>query len=156
MEKPKSLSEYTLIEQEIVKNKLNELLVNYKDKTYDYYCTYYSWRHKWEAKNIYFYVPELNSFFFMTPDHIVKDLEYRFPRETVNDNLMNYSINNIYSIDDIADCRHHYYESFENKSIVFPEVLELFREKNPYCSIDEYKDKIKFRQNNESFRNFYG
>ena len=156
MEKPKSLSEYTLIEQEIVKNKLNELLVNYKDKTYDYYCTYYSWRHKWEAKNIYFYVPELNSFFFMTPDHIVKDLEYRFPRETVNDNLMNYSINNIYSIDDIADCRHHYYESFENKSIVFPEVLELFREKNPYCSIDEYKDKIKFRQNNEAFRNFYG
>ena len=81
-----------------------------------------------EAKNIYFYVPELNSFFFMTPDHILKDLEYRFPRETVNDNLMNYSINNIYSIDDIADCRHHYYESFENKSIVFPEVLELFRE----------------------------
>jgi len=156
MEKPKSLSEYTLIDQQIVKNRIDELLKNHQQESYKYYCNYNDWQHKWEAKNIYFYVPELNSFFFLTVSHLLGDLEFRFPQENVNDKLLNYSINDVFSIEDIADCRYRYYDSFQSKSLIFPEVLELFKEKNPYCSIDEYIQKIKFRQDNEPPRNYYG
>lgn len=160
MEKPKSLIEYTLIEQEFVTNALNELLDNHKSNSYkDFFRTrneylgYNETKKVNESKNIYFYVPELNKFFFVTTEHLLKDLEYRHPNEPVRERLLDYNRNEIFSIDDLADCRYGYYCNFSDKSIIYSEIIDKFKEKNPYSAIYEYEEQVE-RGRNNNFRNY--
>lgn len=157
MAKPKPLIDYTLIEQEWVTNALNELLENHKSNSYkDFYkCNGGGYTPANESKNIYFYVPELNKFFFVTTEHLLKDLDYRHPNEPVRERLLDYNRNEIFSIDDLADCRYGYYLSFSNKSIIYPEIIDKFKEKNPYSAIYEYEEQVEKRRNS-NFRNYRG
>lgn len=160
MEKPKPLIDYTLIEQEWVTNALNELLENHKSDSYssffrieNEYKGFNEYKKINKSKNIYFYVPELNKFFFVTTEHILKDLEYRLPTEPVRERLLDYNRNEIFSIGDLADCRYGYYCDFADKSIIYPEIIDKFKEKNPYSAIYEYEEQIERKKNN-GFRNY--
>lgn len=152
MEKPKSLTDYTLIEQQYIINRLDELLENHQNEPYSnfFYKSSYSYDNEKSYKNIYFYVPELKRFFFVSTEHLVHDLEYRYPTELVRDRIKNYSKNGIYSIDELADCKHGYYSSFDSKSIIYPEVIDLFKSDNTYSALQEYKDLMNRRRENHN------
>lgn len=144
MEKPKSLTEFDLIDQAYITNRLDELLEKHKNEPYDNfsYKSGYTFDKERSYKNIYFYVPELKKFFFVSTEHLLFDLEYRYPTELVKDRIKEYNKANVFSIDELADCKHGYYSSFDEKSIIYPEVIELFKEDNPYSALQEYKEKI--------------
>lgn len=157
MEKPKSLTDYSLIDQQCITNRLDELLENHQNETYSNFF-YENYSHTKKAKNIYFYVPELKKFFFVSTEHLLRDLEYRYPTELVRDRIKNYSKNDVYYIDELADCKHGYYSSFDDKSIIYPEVIDLFKNDNPYSALQEYKDlmnKSRENQNNNYWRYGY-
>lgn len=137
-EQPKALTEYTLIEQETIIAELNKVLKNHLNDSYNSFCRYRDYNKTYEHKNIYFYVPFFNKFFFISTEHLVKDLAYKNPNESVSERLLNYSKNNIFSMNDLSDIRHGYYSSFSEMSVIFPEVIDLFREHNQYCAINEY------------------
>lgn len=137
-EQPKALTEYTLIEQETIIDELNKVLRNHLNDSYNSFCRYLDYNNTYEHKNIYFYVPFFNKFFFISTDHLLKDLAYKGPHESVGERLLNYSKNSIFSMNDLSDIRHGYYGGFSEMSVIFPEVIDLFREHNPYCAINEY------------------
>ncbi len=145
MEKPKTLSDFSLIEQEFIVKRLDELLEKHQNEPYSnffYTSGYYYDNNKKHFKNIYFYVPEVKKFFFVSTDHLLRDLEYRYPTEPVRERIKNYSKNDVFSIDELADCKHGYYSSFDNKSIIYDEIIDLFKSDNPYSSVQEYKELI--------------
>lgn len=156
MEAPKKFNDFSLMDQEYIVNRLNELLENHKNEPYEKfsYKSGYSFDKERSYKNIYFYVPELKKFFFVSTEYLLFDLKYRYPAELVRDRIKEYDKNNIFAIDDLSDCRHGYYSSFDDKSIIYSEVIDLFKDDNPYSAVEEYKDLIT-RRINEANNNFW-
>lgn len=146
-EKPKALTEYTLIEQSSIVEALDQVLKNNLSTTYNR-LLYADYSKNYHAKNIYFYVPLLNKFFFVSTDYLIQDLLFHNIHEPVKERLLNYSKNSIFSIDELSDVKHGYYNSFSERSIIYPEVIELFREQNPYCAINEYKTFFEEKKRN--------
>ena len=72
MEKPKNISEYTVIEQQAIIDELDRLLSTH---TEDYYGVFYNdnkYSNQRTYKNIFFYVPVLNSFFYVNTNYLSK------------------------------------------------------------------------------------
>lgn len=63
MQKPKNISEYTVIEQQAIIDELEKILKNHKEDYYSAFYTENKYTRNRTYKNIYFYVPLLNSFF---------------------------------------------------------------------------------------------
>lgn len=149
-EKPKALSEFTQIEQEAIISELNKLLERHKTESYSifYYNTNY---HKENmSKNIFFYVPSVNKFFYLPTDYLLPDLNYHYPNESVGDRLLNYDKNTIFSIDELHDIKHGYYGYFSDKTILYKEVIQKFVLNNEYSGIREYEEFVNNEKNQEN------
>lgn len=154
MKKPKNISEYTVIEQQTIIDELNKLLNKHQN---DYYGSFYetnSYNNLRTYKNIYFYVPVLNSFFYINTQYLERLLEKDYnSTNSVGDTLLKYNINEINNIESLEDIKHGYIYSYTARSIVYNDVIELFKENNKYSGIEEFENYILDPDNYNRFYN---
>ena len=140
MEKPRNISEYTVIEQQAIIDELDRLLSTH---TEDYYGVFYSdneYSHQRTYKNIFFYVPLLNSFFYINTSYLSSFFDRNFNSiNSVGEFLMKYNRNEIFNIKSLEDVRYGYFYGFSSRSLIYNEVINLFKENNKYSGIDEFK-----------------
>lgn len=153
MNKPKNISEYTVIEQQAIIDELEKILEFHKK---DYYSAFYTdnqYRHTRTYKNIYFYVPLLNSFFYVNTGYLSTFLDNNYnPINNVGDALLKYNKNEIFNITSLEDIEHRYFFDFDGRSLVYSEVLDLFKENNKYSGLNEY---IAFLDHKNVPRRYY-
>ena len=118
MQKPKNISEYTVIEQQAIIDELEKILKNHKE---DYYSAFYT-ENKYTRnriyKNIYFYVPLLNSFFYINTNYLANFLDNNYNSiNNVGDALLKYNKHEIFNIHSLEDVKHRYF--FDFNSIIF-------------------------------------
>ena len=140
MEKPKNISEYTVIEQQAIIDELDRLLSTH---TEDYYGVFYNdnkYSNQRTYKNIFFYVPVLNSFFYVNTNYLSNFFDKNFNSiNSVGEFLMKYNRNEIFNIKSFEDIRYGYFYDFSSRSLIYNEVINLFKENNKYSGIDEFK-----------------
>lgn len=146
-EKPKALTSYTQIEQEAIIEELNKVLRNHSNDSYRKFF-YLDYNKNYQSRNIYFFVPLLNKFFFVSTHHLLNDLNYYNIDESVNERLLNYSKNEVFSVNALSDVRHGYYSAYEERTMIFPEVIDKFIETNPYSAINNFKEYYEYMKNN--------
>lgn len=153
-DKPKALTEYTLIEQETIVQELDKLLKNHLDEPYSRFF-YEDYQKNYHSRNLYFYVPLLNKFFFVNTQHLLNDLTYRNINDSVNTRLLNYSKNDIFSLDALSDVKYGYYIDFDSRTVIYPEIIDLFKEHNPYCAIYEYENFYRYKKENAQYNRYF-
>ena len=140
MEKPRNISEYTVIEQQAIIDELDRLLSTH---TEDYYGVFYNdnkYSNQRTYKNIFFYVPVLNSFFYVNTNYLSNFFDKNFNSiNSVGEFLMKYNRNEIFNIKSFEDIRYGYFYDFSSRSLIYNEVINLFKENNKYSGIDEFK-----------------
>lgn len=152
MQKPKNISEYTVIEQQAIIDELEKILNNHKEDYYSAFYTENKYTRNRTYKNIYFYVPLLNSFFYINTNYLANFLDNNYNSiNNVGDALLKYNKHEIFNIHSLEDVKHRYFFDFDSRSLVYNEALNLFKENNKYSGIDEY---IEFLEQSD-YRNRY-